>query len=379
MKDLIDQISQHKKGRNMSNEVKIGKAKFGGDFVKRKYWKLKDGESVYRILPPIGDLADDGKWSQFYNVHYGYKNSKGEMRVFQSPLVKNRKTKMVESPDAALERIEKLKAEFEKAKATGNKAAVDRLLDLVAGQKAQYNLDNNHYVNAMDTQGNIGILKLRHRAKVALDVTIAELRSKGTDPLSVENGRFFVFKRSGTGLDTNFKVDVKKKKFTVDGVGEVEQDEIHVLTPEIIKRLGKEAAPLDKLYRRPSSDEVARIVKESDLLTGRSKAIDEIIDSKSDGASNDAGDEGEYESEALSGGNVGRTADELGQRAAAPSTATVTPTASTITQLNTAPLAASPVTPLPVAQTQSLAPTARTTAETVESMSDEDFLASLNG
>ncbi len=366
-----------------NNDVKIGTAKYGSDFVKRKYWKLKDGESVFRILPPLGALAEDGKWSQFYNVHYGYKNSKGEMRVFQSSLVKNRKTKMIEVPDAALERIEKLKAELEKAKAAGNKPVVDRLMDLVGGQKAQYNLDNNHYVNAIDTQGNIGILKLRHRAKLALDATIKKLRDAGVDPLSVDQGRFFVFTRTGTGLETTFQVDVKTKTLNIAGVGEVKQEEVHVLTPDIIKRLSKEAAPLDKLYKRPTAEEVARIVAESDLLTGKSKAIDDIIDAKNDTNTNDSGDEGDEEPTAGTQSSAQTTASPPAAQAAvatpapAPVAAAPAPTPAPVQQ--TAPA------PAPV-QTQTLAtapaasaprPATPAPAPAPETMSDADFLASL--
>lgn len=378
MKELINQISKHKQGRNKM-AVKIGKNKFGGDFVKRKYWKLKDGESVYRILPSLGFNGKDadGKWSHFYNVHYGYKNSKGEMRVFQSSLVKNRKTKMVEVGDAALERIEKLKAELEKAKTAGNKPLVDKLMDLVGSQKAQYNLDNNHYVNAMDTQGNIGILKLRHRAKLALDATIKALRDSGIEPLDAETGRFFVFRRSGMGLDTSFQVTVLKKKFRVEGVGEVEQDVVHVLTDDILVRLEKEAAELDNLYKRPTAEEVKRIVDESDLMTGKSRAVDEILDATRNPNTNDDGHDDDDQGD-----------DAPSTQSAAPA---ATPAAAPTTQAAAAPVtqaAASTPAAVPAAQaapttqTQSLStptssPASQTTARQVSAMSDEEFLKSL--
>ena len=38
--------------------MKIGKAKYGAG--KKTYFKLKDGDQTFRILPPLGDLADDG-------------------------------------------------------------------------------------------------------------------------------------------------------------------------------------------------------------------------------------------------------------------------------------------------------------------------------
>ena len=187
--------------------MKLGKAKFG--FTQKKYFKLKDGDSKFRILPPMGDLADDGKWSMFYKVHYGYKNTKGKLRVFQSSLVVNRKTKMVEVPDAADQRVKDLKAKLEAAKAAGQKAVVEKIGPLVSGQKPMYNVDSNHYMNVIDDQGNIGVLKLRHRAMEALKVQLSKLREKGVDPLSVENGRYFVFTRSGNGLDTSFAVSIR--------------------------------------------------------------------------------------------------------------------------------------------------------------------------
>src|ERR1035437_557294 len=252
--------------------MKLGKAKYG--YTKKNYWKLKDGELVFRILPPMGDLADDQIWSYFYNVHYGYKNSKGQMRTFQSPLVKNRKTKMIEVPDAALERIENLKAQWEAAKKAGNAELSAKLNELV-GPKAKFNLDNNHYVNAMDLQGNIGILKLRHRAMTALKATIKRLTDVGVDPLDQDTGRFFVFRRSGTGLDTAFQVDIFKEKLNVPNVGVVERDVVHALTPEIIGRFKEECGKLDQLYPCPTSEEVARIVNEGVA------AVDEILDTSS--------------------------------------------------------------------------------------------------
>lgn len=285
--------------------MKLGKAKYGGDFVPTKYWKLKDGESTYRILPPLGDLADDGIWSVFYKVHYGYRNTSGKMRVFQSSLVTDRKTKMIEVPDAALERIERLKSELEKAKAAGNVPAMGKFKDLLQ----MYNLDNNHYVNAMDSQGNIGVLKLRHRAKQALDAAIKKLNASNIDPLSPDDGRFFTFTRTGNGLDTTFQVAVAQESLTVPNVGEVKRDLTHRLTPEIIARLGKEARELHKLFKKPTADEVARIVRESDINSGKSRAVDEIFDVRGGEATPDEGadyseDEGPAGGSGGTGGSV---------------------------------------------------------------------------
>lgn len=281
--------------------MKIGTANYGtnqknGDFTPKKYFKLKDGEQSFRILPPLGDLADSGKWSVFHSIHYGYKNSKGKMRTFGSSLQKNRKTKMIDQPDAAIERIDKLKAELEKAKQSGNKAKIETLSALV-GQMGVYSLDNNHYMNVVDTQGNIGVLKLRHRCKVALDAEIKRLRESGVDPLSADDGRFFTIRRSGSGLDTTFSVSVMSEKINLPGVGNVSKEIVHKLDAGIISRLQNEAAALDKLFKYPTSEEVAQIVAESDLETGVSPAVDRILESKSENDSNE--EDGAYDADSI--------------------------------------------------------------------------------
>lgn len=350
--------------------AKLGKANFGGNYVKRKFFKLKDGEASYRILPSIGfnGKEPDGKWSVFHKVHYGYKNTKGQMRVFLSPEVKNRKTKMIEVPDAALERIQKLKAELEKAKAAGNKALVEKLMELVGSMDAKYNLDNNHYLNVIDEQGNIGILKLRHRAKLALDATIKGLRDANIEPLDVETGRFFTFRRTGTGLDTSFQVTVKKKRFKVEGVGEVEQDLVHVITDDILQRLEKEAADLDKIYKSLSAEDVARIVASSDINTGMSPVIDELFDDAKAAASEPAiVDEDEYE-------------DDASAAQAAPAVTPNPTPAPAQTAPAAAPAQAATVTTTVAAPATTAVKTAtapKTTAQAVTDQSDEEFLKSL--
>lgn len=342
--------------------MKLGKASYGGG-NKKTYFKLKDGDNTYRILPPMGDLADQGIWSVFYRVHYGYKNSAGKLRPFESPLVKNYKTKMIEAPDAALERIENLKAQLEAAKKANNQPMITKLNEFV-GQKGMFNLDSNHYLNVIDLQGNIGILKLRHRAKVALDAEIKRLREKGVDPLSVENGRFFTIRRSGMGLDTTFQVSVMTRTMNIKDVGDVQQEVPHTLDASIISRLSSEAAVLDKLFKKPTSEEVARIVAQG------ATAVDEILDGKGQTDSGSSGgedydDSGDYE-------------DNSGAQSAsaAPTTTQATTTAPAATaQQATAPTATLTAQTVATVPTPATVPT--TTATQVTEMNDADFLKSL--
>lgn len=324
----------------------FGSAKYGGEYKKRQYRKLKDGDSVFRILPPVGDLAAKGIWSVFYNVHYGYKNSKGQMRCFQSPQVKNRTNNMIEVADSALDRIKALKSQMEAAKASGNKDLFKKLDELV-GIKGQFNMDNNHHLNAIDDQGNVVILKLRHRAKLALDATIKRLREGGVDPLSLENGRFFIFRRTGSGLDTSFQVEVKKRKILVDGIGEVEQDEVHKIDPATAETLAKEVASLDSLYKRPTADEVTRIVKEG------VSAVDEIFDTKASAATT---------TDASYSDDTGHDDEDVTPQTAAPAQSVAQAVSAAASQ---------------AAQAAPAAPALGTTAAKADSMSTDDFLKTL--
>lgn len=340
--------------------MKLGKAKYGGQ--KKQYFKLKEGQSTFRILPPMGDLADDGIWSVYARVHYGYTNASGKSRPFESSLVKNNKTKMTEVPDAAVERLDKLKSKLEEAQKAKDNKATEALLKLVGGQKSRYNLDNNHYMNVVDTQDNIGILKLRHTAKKALDVVIRALRDKGIDPLSVDDGRFFTFTRSGMGRDTTFAVAVHTKTINIAGVGEVEQAVVHKLDEALIGRLKNEAAELQKLFKKPTAEQIAQIVAESNLLTGISTNIDDIFGYKAEDSAGDGDaetEEQEQETETQAAPEV--TAAAKVEIAALPPEPKVAPIVETKAEVK--------------AETKKSTPA--TTAQKVADMSDDEFMSSL--
>lgn len=376
----------------------FGKAKFGGN--KRTWFKLKDGESVYRILPPMGDLQEDGRWSQFYRIHYGYKNSANQMRTFQSPLVRNMKTKLIDVPDAALQRIEQLLAKLDEAKKSKNEELVGQLLKLVGGQKSRYNLDSNHYMNVIDLQGNIGILKIRHKAKLALDLAMDKLKDEGLTGrgLDADNGRFFVFSRRGSGRDTVYSVSVYEQKMNVEGVGEVKKAVTHVITDDIAKRcvvltrdgfVYKEAANLLTLFKKPTSEEVERIVREGE------KAVDEILDAKTtnlgDSGEDDSGSEDDEASttEAKNAANGGVTqvtapTGTAGGVNTAPPGTTLTGNSGITTTNNvpatTATKATTDVTPTvtaPATVTAVPATAPKTTAESIATQTEEEFLKSI--
>lgn len=267
--------------------------RFGGaTFTKRNRYKLKDGDNVYRILPAMGDLAEEGRWSVYYNVVFGFKSTDGKHFPFQSPEVFNRKDKKVEVECAATNMIKGLKAQLESAKEAGNKELVAQFAKLVGDYPIMgvYTLNNDHYVNVVDRQGNVGTLELGHKAKLALDAERSRIKAEeGFDVLSADNGRFLNLRRDGKGRDTTVKVTVVKEKIEIKDVGKVDKDIVHVIDQELANRLithkdgkwvYKEAANLNDLYQTPSAAEVELIVKNADIATGKSAGVDALKKNK---------------------------------------------------------------------------------------------------
>lgn len=255
--------------------MKVGTAKYG---VGKKIFKIKDGDNVYRILPPLGNLADVGKWAKYYRVEWGYKNSKGENRPFQDCRVVNRENKMVEVESAAYLKREELKKNKEAiVEAFKNKQATQEQVKEATELTRRYNLDCKWYLNVVNLNGEIGLLKIGHKAKQSLDAAIEKLRKRGVDPLSLENGRFFNFYRNnpGTGfrdITTEASVYCENVQATINGqTAMVQQEKVHVMDDTFISRLATEAFELADMYPTPTADEVARMVKEG------APAVDEIL------------------------------------------------------------------------------------------------------
>ena len=261
--------------------MKVGQANYGG---KKEVFKIKDGDNVFRILPPLGDLADAGKWSMYYRVEWGYKDTSGKMKPFQDVRVVNRQTGMVEVESAAHIRREQLKkakdsllAQY-KADPT-NQTVKDQLKEATEAVK-RYNLDSKHYLNAVSLDGKIGLLKIGHKTMLALRSEIDKLTQHGIDPLSIEKGLFFNFHRSnltGNFQDVNYQVTPYKTnvKATINGVESiVEQNTTHAMDAAFISRLDNEVFALDNLYPEVTADEVQQMVTEGSV------AVDRILGKK---------------------------------------------------------------------------------------------------
>lgn len=249
--------------------MKIGTPKQQGqqNTNTKNYFKIQKGTNVYRILPPMGDLADAGIWSRYYSVHYGYRNLENKMFVFQSPEVVNRKTKMVEVEDAAKLKIDRLntkRLQIEEELKSGPTTQLALALEQVKEELKVYNLEKANYVNAIDSDGRIGLLKIKYKEmlqfKALRDRTIAE---EGIDPVGVK-GAYVQFDKSGTGRDTVVTVSLAMDKTVIDGK-RVSTPKLHEIDDALIPKLESSSFDLDNLFVKPTAEEVREMVEGGSL------------------------------------------------------------------------------------------------------------------
>ncbi len=339
------------------NDV-FGEAGLGGEKTHWFKFPKEGGSLILRILPPYGSLRNSKTgWAKYYAIHFGYRDTKGSLRTFQSCEVVNYNTKMVEVADPAVERIKKIKMAQDKAKLEGNEELVKKLGE----QLKIFNVKKAYYMNVMDLQGKIGVVSIPFRMKEALEAEIKALQAKGVNPMSANDGRFFVFTRTGFGSNTSHKVSVYKEQMTMNGM-QVEVDKKHELTADVAQRIKSEGADLGSLYIAPTPEEIGQIV------SGTAKTLEEVL--------------AKYRTGGGSGGDYGADEEEdrsvsspksSGQSAASQTTATGNST-TTVNTTMSAPVVAA-TTEVTTGLAQTAAPAAP--AQDIANMSTDDFLKSM--
>ena len=260
--------------------MKLGTPKY--EQSKKNFFTFKKNQNTFilRVLPPMGNLADSGKWSLYHRVEFGYTGTDGKLRPFLSPRVVNYGG-MVEVESEAHKRREAIKTQQAQAKKSGNSNLVEQCTKMLQ----KYNQDAKHHMNVIDLQGNVGLFKLGHKGFQELKAEVDRLRSEGVDPIGIDNGRFFVFSRSGMGRDTLYTVTEYKQKqeiTTPNGKVVAMVDFPHSLTESIMSKLATDAFELDKIYPTVTPEEEHRIVHEG------ASAVDEILGPKKNKAESDS-------------------------------------------------------------------------------------------
>jgi hypothetical protein len=269
----------------------LGEANYGGNKIVNA--RLKDGANgPFRLFPPIHVNKDTGRWSFYSKLHWGFtieKNGKTIPMPFECPEETDRETKKVTIPCAQCNVSRKRKEELVELLATLKKegkssAQISALSKPLVDYSKAYNLDKKHVIYAMNERQELVKLQIPHKSKQALDVEISKLAKKKIDPLKPSQGAWFVFTRTGNGMDTLHQVEVVKEE-TADGGEKVK---LAPLTPAIISRLLKDfPKDITKTSRRISSDQVKQLVscktpEEVEAVFNQSQTVEDAVDDGAD-------------------------------------------------------------------------------------------------
>lgn len=214
------------------SDNRFGTPRIGGK-SQAQLWKafwIKEGEdNIYRLFPPLGDLAETGTWAVFYRDHngYGVPNPTDPGKPYRRPFMcpkeyKDWKTKLIKVPCVKCDQIETKKAELESLETRAREAGWPKeKLDLAAAPLKKW--IRTHYVQGqwriavMNQIGELGVLFVPHKVKLLVEQLYKEL-SEGRRPINlfdVDSGCWLNFRRSGNKKnigEVQYKVDVVRSE-----------------------------------------------------------------------------------------------------------------------------------------------------------------------
>ena len=267
----------------MADELQIGtanlEARGGKEF---NHFSLENGPTqLYRVLPPLHNLAEEGRWFIYKPSHWTEGSPKpgkdqGQKRQFVCPLKKDR-NKMVTTPCPRCVEVEELKGQLKILTDTGLDSK-DARVAMLSSRIFSLSRGSYYYVNAINiATGKMGDLKLPYSSFTLLEAEIKKYSSeKKKDALGVKEGVVFNFSRIKDPANGKyaFSVGVQTKSKTVDINGvptDINVDVTMPLTEEIIGRLKKETQSLDELITEISVEQI------QDIVTRGVSAVDEIF------------------------------------------------------------------------------------------------------
>jgi len=222
----------------------FGKPKYG--FTGSNNWSIKEGDNIYRFMPPMHSLAESGRWTVYDGTHFGYVGrdpqapndpSKKRVRTFLC-IEKKGRGGIVEQncPESDLiaqytEERDAKEVELKKAKVPEDQIATE-LAVYNAWLKA-HNCSWKHHINAMNQQGQFGEVQVSHRTKKKIDDKFKELREKeNIDPLDPEQGVWVNIRRVGKKLEAEDTIEILTDEQVIPGGRKAFVTRLAPLTPE---------------------------------------------------------------------------------------------------------------------------------------------------
>lgn len=190
----------------------------------------KDETKQFRIFPPKGKLAAEGKYALYQQQHYGYgvpdpkDPSKKRLRPFLCVEEKDGDKVLVSCPECrkieekTRMRDDQRAAEVARLVGMGvEKSVADKqaakLVEATSEWLKEHNLDRKWYLVAMGEDGRIGFLIIPHKAKKAMDSEKKRLLAEEKiDVLDIDNGAWVEITRTGDGRSTEYTARIASEQ-----------------------------------------------------------------------------------------------------------------------------------------------------------------------
>jgi hypothetical protein len=184
---------------------------------KFEQFSVKDGSTLYRVLPGIKSLAKRKEWHCYWATHFWMgKDARNpdKDRVHPILCVEERdwaRGGMITQECPLCQKREEVKKKIAAIEAAGLSRGMPKSKIAAATADLQkwmknHGRDGKYRVYAINENEQVGILKLATTAMRALKEKINKLVSRNHDPLG-RKGVWFEFSRTGTGFSTNYSVE----------------------------------------------------------------------------------------------------------------------------------------------------------------------------
>jgi len=256
---------------------------------------FKDGQNVYRILPPFGKIAKE-KGFPFSEVFLHWWRQEGSTKA-GFPVLCTKKSDPAGCP--ICDEVDRQNVELEKALAKFTTASGDKQKinwnavpdDLKAKAKRVRDISwqRHYYYNAVSPAGDIGILKLPKTLGDKLNAKIrACVEEDGYNPVSRKEGVFFVLTRTKTNTGKyDFDVAIKKQKVKLPDGDIAEKTLKGPLSEEVLAKLPTAMRDLYDLFKPQTAESLKKIMAskgkgDSDIgFTPADYNDDESVDAES--------------------------------------------------------------------------------------------------
>lgn len=251
---------------NSNNKIKLNmdSLKTSKEWVRHK---VKNGNNIYRILPPFGDNSNGYPYRK-WQIIWGLSDpTSGRVRPYASPMMTEKRCPVMEYVDELKERLSKMDGEL-KARGLDEKAIRKHpKFERLSKFTRDITPKTTYVYNGADKSGVVGLLELKATAHKDMKAGMNDyIRDYNQDPTSLnsaddDSGVWFNVQRTGEGFDTEYKVLKVQNKVKAPNGSVSFVDDRSPLADVIVENYDNMAYDLSSVYKTTTYDEVNEILQ----------------------------------------------------------------------------------------------------------------------